>query len=407
MSELLHDWNSPATGRSFTLLDETLRDGIQSPSVRNPEIEQKLELLHCMEACGIQHVDVGLPGAGEQAVADVTRLVEEIRHQRLQICPNCAARTHPHDIRAVLEIAQKTGQPIEVCTFLGSSPMRRLVEGWSLEQLERFVAESVEMVVAHGLPASFVTEDTIRTDPTTLRRLFRVAVDTGASRLVLTDTAGHATGSGLANLVRFTRDLLRDWQSEHVELDWHGHNDRGLSLPLCLSALELGVDRLHGTCLGVGERVGNAPIDLLILNLRLLGLWRSDLRALRDYVEKASRYYAIPIGCNYPAFGSDAFRTSTGVHAAAILKAMKSGRPELADHIYSSVPASELGRSQRIEVGYYSGRANAQIWLTEHGLECDEQRLQAILELAKSSRHTLPEQEIVEHLRRLGLGAPA
>lgn len=407
MSELLHDWNSPVAGRAFTLLDETLRDGIQSPSVRNPEIEEKLELLHAMESCGIQHVDVGLPGAGDQAVADVTRLVEEVRSQRLRIRPNCAARTHPHDIRAVLQIAQRTGHPIEVCAFLGSSPMRRLVEGWSLEQLERFVADSIELVVAHDLSASFVTEDTIRTDPATLRRLFRVAVDSGATRLVLTDTAGHATPSGLANLVRFTRALLAEWGCRHVELDWHGHNDRGLSLTLCLSALEEGVERLHGTCLGIGERVGNAPIDLLILNLRLLGLWQGDLRSLSAYVEKASRFLSVPIGCNYPAFGSDAFRTSTGVHAAAILKALRTGRPELADRIYSSIPASELGRHQQVEVGYYSGRANAQIWLAEHGLECDELRQQAILELAKSSRRTLPESEIVAHLTRLGLGTPA
>ncbi|MEW6277110.1 MAG: 2-isopropylmalate synthase, partial [Candidatus Eremiobacterota bacterium] len=398
--ELLYDWNFARSRRrippGFSLLDETLRDGIQSPSVRNPSIEEKLELLHRMEECGIECADVGLPGAGAQAVADVTRLVQEVRDQRMALRPNCAARTHVHDVTAVVDISQKVGHPVEVCTFVGCSPIRRLVEGWDLAKLERLVVDAVSLAVRHGLPTTFVTEDTTRTDPTTLSKLYRAAVDNGATRIVLTDTVGHATLEGLENLVTFVRWVLESMGASHVRLDWHGHSDRGLALALCLAALELGVDRVHGTCLGIGERVGNAPIDLLLINLKLLGVIDRDLRGLCGYVRQASQAFGVEIPCNYPVFGRDAFRTATGVHAAAILKALQAGRRDLADRVYSAVPASDFGRSQEIEVGFYSGKANILHWLQEHQLEPTEERVAAIWQAAKSSPATLTEQQIWE-----------
>lgn len=397
--ELVYDWNeaarnAPPIRAGFTLDDETLRDGIQSPSVRNPSIEGKLELLHCMESLGIEYANVGLPGAGARAVADVTRLVEEIRDQHLRVRPNCAARTHPADVRAVIEISARTGVAIEVCAFLGSSPVRKLVERWDADHMRKLATDAMDLAVRAGLPATFVTEDTIRSEPATLRDLWRAAIDHGATRLVLTDTVGHATPDGLINLVKFAREVILE-SGATVALDWHGHNDRGLSLALCLTALELGVDRVHGTCLGVGERVGNAPIDLLLLNLKLLGLVERDLRPLRDYVHAVSRLYGVPIPHSYPAFGADAFRTATGVHAAAIAKAMVAGRPDLADRVYSAMPAREIGEKQVIEIGYYSGRANVQAWLAAHGITASEDTVQALLELAKSGDTVLTEAQIM------------
>ena len=398
--KLLYDWNAQALpARPFSVLDETLRDGIQSPSVKNPGLEKKIEILHAMEACGIDFANLGLPGAGATAAAEVTRLVEEIRDQRLRLRPNCAARTHPDDLRAVADIAQKTGCMLEVCAFLGCSTMRRLLEGWNLKELEDKVAQSISFSVRQGLETTFVTEDTSRTDPKTLRRLFRVALDKGATRLILTDTVGYATPSGLASLVRFVRGLLRDWNYPDISLDWHGHNDRGLALALCLTALDEGVDRIHGTCLGLGERVGNAPLDLLLVNLRLLNLRPPGLAAVRHYVERVSAHYEVPIPVNYPAFGRDAFRTATGVHAAAIVKARRLGHDPLADQIYSSVPASELGLQQQIDIGYYSGRANVIAWLQQHNLEPQESAVRAILDLAKKCRATLTNKEVLNCLR--------
>lgn len=391
----IYDWNGPAqVTRGFALLDETLRDGIQSPSVTNPPLPGKLEILHAMEACAIDSVNLGLPGAGQQAQSEVVRLVEEIRDQKLRIQPNCAARTHPDDLRAVVEVLQATGHPLEVCAFLGCSPLRRHVEGWDLKELQRKVADSVRFAVKEGLTTTFVTEDTSRTDPHTLRQLYRVALDCGASRLILTDTVGYATHAGLRRLVHFARALLDRWGFSQVKLDWHGHNDRGLALGLCLTALESGVDRIHGTCLGLGERVGNAPLELLIVNLRLLGLRPPGLRQLVAYVERVSEHFKVTVPSGYPVFGSDAFRTATGVHASALVKARRLGRRSLLDQVYSSVPAAELGLEQQIEVGYYSGRANVLAWLAAHGIQPTEDRVEAILTRAKESRHTLRADEI-------------
>lgn len=407
--DIIYDWNEverhgPVISHHFELVDETLRDGIQSPSITNPSIGHKLEILHCMEQLGIENSDVGLPGAGALAVSDVTRLVEEIRDQKLKIKPNCAARTHPADVRAVIDISQKTGVPIEVCAFLGSSPVRQLVENWDVAHMTKLVVEATDLAVQNGLPLSFVTEDTIRSHPNTLRTLFKAAIDHGATRLILCDTVGHATPDGLYNLLRFTRKVI-DETGAKVAIDWHGHNDRGLSLTLCLSALEFGVDRVHGTCLGVGERVGNASIDQTLLNLKLLGIYgpERDLRALRKYVDLVSESYGVPIPYNYPAFGHDAFRTATGVHAAAIAKALLAGRRDLADRVYSSVPAAELGCRQLIEIGFYSGKANVQVWLIEHGIEATEARIQAVLAHAKVSDATLTDAQVLEALRAADL----
>jgi len=393
--------------RRLELLDETLRDGIQSPSVINPSIPARLEILHRMEACGIDCVDVGLPGAGMQARLETQRMVEEIRDQKLRLRPNCAARTHPNDLQAVAEILQATGYPLEVCAFLGCSRLRRKLEGWKLKDLQHRVAESVRFAVAQGLQTTFVTEDTTRTDPHTLRQLYRVALDCGATRLVLTDTVGSATPSGVRRLVRFVRRTLARWGYPDIGLDWHGHNDRGLALGLCLTAFEEGVDRVHGTCMGLGERVGNAPLDLLMVNLRLLDYRPPGLAEVRAYVECTSAHLGVSIPAAYPVFGGDAFRTATGVHAAAIVKARRWGDGSLADQIYSSVSAAELGLEQKIELGYYSGRANVLAWLEAHHVEPTAQRVELLLARAKQSRCTLQAEEIFSLLGHDSVDAAA
>ncbi|MEE2959797.1 MAG: 2-isopropylmalate synthase [Myxococcota bacterium] len=408
--DVIFDWNelkhpSAVILPGFELVDETLRDGIQSPSIRNPSIDEKLELLHLMESCGIENVDVGLPATSDEAKQHVTRLCEEIRDHKMAIKPNCAARTHPNDIQAIIDISQKTGVPIEVCAFLGASPIRRILEGWDPSRMVKMATDSAKLAVNAGLPFSFVTEDTTRSDPHTLDMLFRSAIDHGATRLILTDTVGHATPDGLRNLVDFTQSLIRGCAAD-VQVDWHGHNDRGLSLTLCLSALEYGVHRVHGTCMGVGERVGNASIDMLLVNLKMLGIIDRDLTPLGDYVRKVSEYYEVPLPYNYPVFGHDAYRTATGVHASAIVKALEANRPDFADRVYSSVPASDYGCKQIIEVGFCSGKANVQCWLRQHNLEPTEERVHVILEHAKQKDHILSQEEIISSMIKAGVLSP-
>ena len=397
-SELIYDWNRaggadlrPARGR-VELDDETLRDGLQSPSVRNPSIEEKLRILHLMAELGIESADIGLPGAGPHVVRDVERLTREIVEQRLKIAPNCAARTVLADIRPIVEISQRTGLAIEVSCFIGSSPIRQYAEGWTLDRMLRLSREAVEFAVGEGLPVMFVTEDTTRAAPKDLRRLYTEAVEAGARRVCVADTVGHSTPNGARNLIRFIRGVV----GEEVKIDWHGHKDRGLDVINALAAAEAGADRLHGTAVGIGERVGNCPIDQLLVNMQLLGWINRDLHRLQEYCRFVADTTGVPLPDNYPVVGKDAFRTGTGVHASAIIKARARGDDWLADRIYSSIPAGMIGCRQVIEVGPMSGESNVVYWLQERGIEASPDLVKEIFQKAKSSAITLEEAEILE-----------
>ena len=396
--ELIHDWNEsgerwekPPFRIQFD--DETLRDGLQSPSVRTPSIDEKLQVLHLMERLGITTADIGLPGAGPHVVRDVLRLAQEIKSSKLAIQANCAARTLRQDITPVIEISQKAGIPIEVCTFIGSSPIRQYAENWTLDTMLRHTEDAVSYAVTAGLPVMYVTEDTVRAHPSTLRQLFLAAIRCGAKRLCLCDTVGHATPTGAANLVRFAKEVVLESGAD-VELDWHGHSDRGLAVANTIAAIRAGATRVHGCAIGIGERVGNTPMDQLLVNLRLLGWIDNDLTALTEYCERVSQCTHVPVPANYPVVGRDAFRTGTGVHAAAVIKAYKKGEDWLADRVYSGVPASLVGRRQEIEVGPMSGESNVIFWLESHGLTSSPERVQAVFQRAKSVDRVLTEAEI-------------
>lgn len=408
---LIHDWNvaefdTLAWGRHVELDDETLRDGLQSPSVTDPPIEAKVRLLHMMAELGIHAADVGLPGAGPRAVEDVTRLCEEIRDSGLAVAPNCAARTVLDDVTPAVRISQKTGVGLEVCAFIGSSPIRLYAEGWALDTMLRTAEESVSFCVNEGLPVMFVTEDTTRADRETLKALYGHAIGWGVRRICLSDTVGHATPSGVRALIRFVRREIVDPSGASVKLDWHGHRDRGLGLANALAAIEAGADRIHGTAMGIGERVGNVEMDLLLVNLAMAGVHDADLTRLADYCELVSRECGVPLPPNYPVLGADAFRTATGVHAAAIVKAEAKGARWLADRVYSSVPASMVGRRQEIEVGPMSGLSNVKYWLAKRGFDPDDAALAArILEAAKAADHTLSEAEALAVAKASGARA--
>jgi isopropylmalate/homocitrate/citramalate synthase len=397
---LIYDWNleTPAPRPPLVLLnDETLRDGLQSPSVRAPSIEQKLRILHLLARIGIDTADIGLPGAGPQVVEDVTRLAREIVECRLTIRANCAARTLVADIQPVADIVQRTGLPIECCCFIGSSPIRRYAEDWTVDHLLRCTEEAVGFAVRQGLTVMYVTEDTTRSDPETLRRLFTAAIGAGASRLCIADTVGHATPSGARAVVRFAKALV-EASGADVGIDWHGHRDRDMGTINSLAALEAGASRVHGTVLGLGERVGNTPMDLLLVNLVLMKWIDRDLTHLNALVHAVSEATGEPIPDNYPVFGRDAFRTATGVHAAAVVKAFHKNDGELADAVYSGVPSKLVGRSQQIEVGPMSGKSNVVFWLERHGVSADEELVDRIFRRAKASRTVLTEDEILREI---------
>lgn len=396
-SELIYDWNGPAQidlrERRIELDDETLRDGLQSPSVQTPSIERKLEIVHMMHDLGIDGADIGLPAAGKQVFDDVLRIAKEIVDHKLSVAPNAAARTVVSDIEPIVELSQRSGIAIEVAAFIGSSPIRQFAEEWEVDRLVRLTEEAVSFCTRNNLPVMYVTEDTTRAKPEDLRRLYTAAVEAGAKRVCVADTVGHATPRGAKECVRFIRAVV-DATGEKIKVDWHGHRDRGLSVANALAAATAGADRLHGTCLGVGERVGNTPIDLLLVNMALLGWSERDLTRLQSYCEVVHECTGVPFPDNYPVVGRDAFRTATGVHAAAIIKARKKGQAWLADRVYSSVPASLVGSRQLIEVGPMSGLSNVVHWLEEHGFEPRDEVVQAVFKRAKEATEVLDEAEI-------------
>ncbi len=406
--DLIHDWNqldAPTGLRAAPeLLDETLRDGLQSPSVKDPPLAKKIALLDLMESLGIDHADIGLPGAGERQRRDVLALARHLRSRKRKLKPTVACRTVVADIRPAAELQQRAGLPIEVYTFIGSSPIRQLAEGWDVDVILRNSAAAIDFCVKENLKVTYVTEDTTRSQPAILDRLFRHAVARGASALCLCDTVGWATPAGVHALIGWTRGLLRGIGGPHVRLDWHGHNDRGLALVNSLEAISAGAERIHATALGIGERVGNPPMDLLLLNLRLSGAIDGggrDLTQLVRYVQVAAEACGVPVPRNTPLSGEDAFRTATGVHASAIIKAEAMGDRWLADSVYSGVPASWFGKAQVIEVGPMSGLSNVNYWLRQRRLPVTEELGRAVLERAKQSDRILTDQEILKVVRKV------
>jgi 2-isopropylmalate synthase len=400
MHTLIHDWNqkdAPAKPSRVMLDDETLRDGLQSPSVRCPTIDEKIRILHLIDRLGIDTADIGLPGAGPHVVRDVERLAREIADERLAVRANCAARTVIADIRPIVEIAQRTGVEIECCTFIGSSPLRQYAEGWNLDQLMKLTEEAIAFPVREGLPVMYVTEDTTRADPETLRQLYSTAIRAGAKRVCIADTVGHATPVGAAAVVRFVSTIV-DACGGGVGIDWHGHRDRDFAVINSLAALDAGATRIHGAAIGIGERVGNTPMDMLLVNLVLMGYIERDLSALVEYCEYVSSVTGVPIPPNYPVVGRDAFRTATGVHAAAVIKAYRKNDRDLVDAVYSGVPASLVNREQEIEVGPMSGKSNVVFWLEKRGLPATDEIVERLFARAKASASVLSEAEILKEI---------
>ena len=403
---LIYDWNTagdfvfPAAGK-VTLDDETLRDGLQNPSVHDPSIEEKIEILHLMESLGIEMVNIGLPAAGPRAYADAEALAKEIAGSRMKIRPNCAGRTHENDIRPIAEISQRAGIAVEAGLFIGSSPIRREVEEWSVDYLLRTTENAVKFGVAQGLPVMYVTEDTIRTDADTVRALYGTAIRCGARSIVLCDTVGHATPMGAYNLVKFVRENVVLPLGETIRVDWHGHCDRGLAVANSFAAIAAGANQIQTATNSLGERVGNTPTELMLVNMRLLGMIDRDLSMLKEYCEKVARATHTSIPPNYPVVGRDAFRTATGVHAAALIKAYRKGDPGLADAVYSGVPASLFGLAQVIEVGPMSGKSNVLYWLERHAIPANEELVGKIFDAAKKSSCVLTDAEILALCREV------
>ncbi|MCS5525755.1 MAG: hypothetical protein NZ737_01600, partial [Candidatus Poseidoniaceae archaeon] len=377
--------------------DETLRDGLQSPSALNPSIDQKIELLSFMERLGIQKVDLGLPGAGPFHLSHIDAMVSHIIENDYKIRPGAAVRTLMGDIEPLVELQEKHGVPIQASAFLGTSPIRQFTEGWTMEKLVSTMEKAVSYAVENDVPVMFVTEDTTRSKPEDVKLIYQRAMELGVRRLCVCDTCGHVTPNGVKQLLSYIdEEVIKDggYQRREIEVNWHGHQDRGLGVANNIAAVEAGADVLHGTALGVGERAGNAPLDQTLVNLSLMGIIENDLTLLNEYVHKANEYIKVPLPRNYPVFGEDAFETGTGVHASAVIKAMRKGDHWLADRVYSGVPAADFGLQQVIRVGHMSGRSNILWWLEQNEIKATDELVAHLFEVAKSQPRNMENFEI-------------
>jgi 2-isopropylmalate synthase len=396
---LITDWNDLAAPHgpqpSISVHDETLRDGLQSPSVLRPSIDARLELLHLMSDLGIESADLGMPISSPSALRHVTRLASAIRSERLLIRPTCAARTTRADITAVANVAQASGVEIEVMAFVGISPMRLYVERWILDNIVAEIRALVAFALSEGLRVCLVTEDTTRARLDAALTVYAAALEAGADRICVCDTAGFALPWGAAELIRSLRGGLVERGFPDVLIDWHGHNDRGLGMANSLAAAAAGANRLHGTALGIGERAGNTSMEQLLVNLHDMGHVQGNLKLLSKYCALTAEACGLTVPVNQPFVGADAYRTATGVHAAAIRKALGLGDLWAAERIYSGIPASRLGRKQHIEVGPDSGRSNILYWLDLHGFEHDPVVVAVLMEAIANATRTYADEELL------------
>lgn len=405
-SKLIYDWNvidyeinrNPANHpHGVWFDDETLRDGLQSPSARNPTINEKTELLSYMERLGIQKVDLGLPGAGPFHREHINAMLSHIIENDYQIRPGAAVRTLMQDIEPLVEMQQQHGIQIQASAFLGTSPIRQYTEGWTMEKLISTMEKAVSYAVENDVPVMFVTEDTTRSNPEDVKAIYQRAMELGVRRLCVCDTCGHVTPNGVKKLLNFIdEEVIKDggYHRSEIEVNWHGHQDRGLGVANNIAAVEAGADVVHGTALGVGERAGNAPLDQTLVNLKLMGVIDNDLTLLDEYMRVANKYIEVPLPRNYPVFGEDAFETGTGVHASAVIKAMRKGDDWLADRVYSGVPAGDFGLKQVIRIGHMAGRSNIIWWLEQNGYETSDELVSHLFEVAKSQRRNMLDSEV-------------
>lgn len=392
--DILFDWN--LVGQSafprVQVDDETLRDGLQSPSVREPTLDEKIEILELMVSLGIRRGDIGLPMSAQ--LEDIKGLLRHIVEAKLPFSPGLAVRTVESDLQHIASLQQEFGIPIKAEAFLGCSRVRQMVEGWDLSFLLKAATSAVKFAKRHEMPIMFVTEDTTRAHPEDLEAVYGAVLDAGADELCIADTVGHATPAGARAVVSAVKSLINRHGRPEVLLNWHGHSDRGLAVINSLAAAEAGADVIHASGLGIGERSGNTPMDQLLVNLKLLGAWDHDLGSLGRYVQRVSETVNVEIPQNYPVFGSDAFRTATGVHAAAIIKAQRMGYEGLADIIYSGVPAAPFGLAQEIEIGRMSGKSNVIFWLEQRGIDATEDLVARILQAAHQSNAVLTQPQL-------------
>jgi len=364
------DWNAPPTRRRpIDVGDATFCDALQSPSVIDPGQHEKRRLLSLMSELGVRSAALGHPGSGPRQFADALELAREVMRAQMPIDAWCGARASVKDVATVLDVIERSGLDIEVAVSLTVSPILLDAEGITIDRVQEAADASITFAVRTGARVVAVVEDALRTPPEMLAVLLRHVLALGASAVRISDTVGQATPAGTRALLRFASEQVTVRSGRRVRVEWHGQQDRGLALANALAAVEAGADRVLASALGLGERCGTVPLELLLTNLRLTGCWPHTLNALQEYCESAAEAFGVAIAPAHAVVGADAFRIGTGAHATALVKALRAGDRTLADGVCSAVPASLVGAEHRVDVSPVSGLSNVRWWLSQHGYD--------------------------------------
>jgi 2-isopropylmalate synthase len=392
------DWNTPTVRRQpIEVGDVTLSEGLLSPSVVDPSQPDKRRLLSLMPVLGLRAVSLGHPGLGVRQFSTVLNLARELMLAQWELDASCVARASVKDVASALDVRERSGLDVEVAVTLAVSPIQMEAEGLSAARLRDAAEASIAFAVRAGARVVAVLDDASRTPPEQLAPVLRDVAALGASAVRLADSAGRATPDATRALVRFVSEHLRTRTGRPVRLDWVGQNDRGLALANAMAAVDAGVDRVFASALGLGSRSGITPMELLLTNLRVNGLWSHSLRTVVEYCESAATAFGIAIAPSSPLIGSDAFRTGSGAHATALVKALRAGDPWLADNVISGVPAGLLGLENRVDISPVSGLSNVRWWLARHGYDASDQVLTRELLLAvKQTQRAATDDELHE-----------
>ena len=402
-NDFLYSWNALNRANiSNVKIEDDIRDALQSVRTVQPLLSERKALLDLSAKVGIQYSFLGFPAASQNETNLVTALVKHIADEKIPIEPVLMARALENDVKRIIEIQNETSYAVAADIFINTSALRLKIEGWTLDTIINKIKKSHHLSVNNNLKYRISLEDSARTAPDSIEILIKEIINLGIKTIVLCDTVGDCLPSGASNLTSFVMDIISK-ENVDVEIGWHGHNDKGLSLANALASVEAGATIISGTFTGIGERTGNIPLEQIIYILSQNGNQLYDLKYLKPLCDMLSATTKTKIPYSLPIIGKDAFSTSTGTHVAAIYKAKEFGQ-SFEDLMYSGVAASDLERRQTLLIGPNSGRSAIIAALEEIQIVATENTVTSILDYCKKQNHCLENSaELLEVIRYLNI----
>lgn len=410
---------SPDQARRTTLLSECLRDGLHGVA-HQPSAEERADYVGALQDLGILVDTVGIySGRGNKVDATAKKLLALMRDQYPNVTPNVLTQATPEAIEWTAECKQIHPGLMSVA-FMGSGNARLMAEGWTPD----FVLEKLGWLVStlvrdHHITVVGATEHTTQTPPDFLRRIVETQVDAGASYFCIADTIGTARPIGAHRITQFVRETLRRMGRDDVQIDWHGHRDKGNDEANAMAAAAAGADRIHVVARGIGERAGNTSMESVLLNLTSIleeaqepSPW--NLRLLSSVLDRYSRVTHVPVPTHGP-LSQRAFKTSLGIHAAAMDKAHEAAEEarqlgmtqeailldQLYRTVYCAIDPEDVGRQHEIAVSPSSGAHNVRLAAELAGVNLaslSNEKIADVLDLAKNLERELTTEDLLKLL---------